>query len=554
MWYCREKRKRNFDKINFMRKIIATLSFLAVINILFSQINLDKGLIAFYPFSGNANDESGNGINGKITKAVLTTDRNGEQNAAYYFNGSSYIQLPFSSLYNFGSTDSFTISAWIMPEQSFKSVAEALVVKSPFADNHTLAQWNYGIYLINKKGMSGYADTHVLQGSSTLSKNETWYNITSTYSNGIWKLYINCILEKQDLSKTKYILQDGYSRITFGKKGGAFGDWFKGKMDEVRIYNRVLSEEEILSLCDKKSPALNPSTDFAYTITNCNKVQFKVTGNENIKSYKWDLGDKSTATKESFFHTYKNEGSYKVKLIAAGTNGKEITIEKTFTVTKPTAAFTYENETEKNTFNFNIINKQKLQYKWLFGDGAISDKEKKISHTYKQPGSYEVMLIAQNKNGCSDTAQQTIVIAAPALSAPENIVTINTDTGKQTNTTALLPEKRENNLLKQIAVTSDSVAVTFYDNAEIDGDSVTIVYNNKVMATHLFLTDKPKTFMLPVNKSGGSNELIMYAENLGSIPPNTALMIVYDGGKRYEISISSSKISNGMVRFIFKQL
>ena len=53
-----------------MRKIIATLSFLAVINTLFSQINLDKGLIAFYPFSGNANDESGNDINGKITKAV----------------------------------------------------------------------------------------------------------------------------------------------------------------------------------------------------------------------------------------------------------------------------------------------------------------------------------------------------------------------------------------------------------------------------------------------------------------------------------------------------
>ncbi len=311
----------------------------------------------------------------------------------------------------------------------------------------------------------------------------------------------------------------------------------------------------VLTSKDKEAPAMNtnPSADFTYSITNCNKVQFKIINNENIKSYKWDLGDKSTATKESFFHTYKNEGSYKVKLIAAGTNGKEITIEKTFTVTKPTAAFTYENETEKNTFNFSISNKQKLQYKWLFGDGSISGKEKKISHTYKQPGSYEVMLIAQNKNGCSDTAQQTIIIAAPALSAPENIVTINTDTGKQTNTTALLPEKRENNLLKEIAVTSDSVAVTFYDNAEIDGDSVTIVYNNKVMATHLFLTDKPKTFMLPVNKNGGSNELIMYAENLGSIPPNTALMIVYDAGKRYEISISSSKTSNGMVRFIFKQ-
>ncbi|WP_462248891.1 hypothetical protein, partial [Ferruginibacter sp.] len=82
-----------------MRKIIALFSFLLFAIFSFSQINLNKGLIAYYPFSGNANDESGNDINGKITKAVLTNDRNGEQNAAYYFNGSSYIQLPFSSLY-----------------------------------------------------------------------------------------------------------------------------------------------------------------------------------------------------------------------------------------------------------------------------------------------------------------------------------------------------------------------------------------------------------------------------------------------------------------------
>ena len=59
--------------------------------------------------------------------------------------------------------------------------------------------------------------------------------------------------------------------------------------------------------------------------------------------------------------------------------------------------------------------------------------------------------------------------------------------------------------------------------------------------------------MLPVEKTGKSNELIMYAENLGSIPPNTALMIVYDGEKRHEINISSSKTSNGMVSFIFKR-
>ena len=62
----------------------------------------------------------------------------------------------------------------------------------------------------------------------------------------------------------------------------------------------------VLTSKDKEAPAMNtnPSADFTYFITNCNKVQFKITSNENIKSYKWDLGDKSTATKESFFHVY----------------------------------------------------------------------------------------------------------------------------------------------------------------------------------------------------------------------------------------------------------
>jgi PKD repeat protein len=309
----------------------------------------------------------------------------------------------------------------------------------------------------------------------------------------------------------------------------------------------------VLLLCDKKLPPQNiePSADFTYSITDCNKVQLKIAPLKNIKTYKWDLGDNSTAAKEVITHQYKKEGSYNIKLIASATNGKEITVTKNITITKPDAAFSYTNQAQKNTIKFNISNKQKLKYKWFFGDGQDGSNEKNITHTYQQPGTYKVLLIAVNKNGCSDTAQQTITIATPVIPVPDTLITKAPDTAVSNITVAALPEKRENNLLKEIAVTSDSVSVSFYDNAEIDGDSVTIVYNNNIIVTHLFLTDKAKTFMLPVDKSGKPNELIMYAENLGSIPPNTALMIVYDGSKRHEVSISSSKSSNGMVRFIF---
>lgn len=113
-------------------------------------------------------------------------------------------------------------------------------------------------------------------------------------------------------------------------------------------------------------------------------------------------------------------------------------------------------------------------------------------------------------------------------------------------------EQRSNTLIRQIPVDHDSVSVTLYDNGVVDGDSVTLIYNKNIVATHQRLTEKPITFWLKVDRDA-SNELVMYAENLGSIPPNTALMVIYDGNKRYELNVSSSNNSNGTVSFKLKE-
>lgn len=114
-------------------------------------------------------------------------------------------------------------------------------------------------------------------------------------------------------------------------------------------------------------------------------------------------------------------------------------------------------------------------------------------------------------------------------------------------------EKRNNELIRQITVDHDSISVTLYDNAEIDGDSITLIYNDKILTTHQRLTDKPLTYIIKIEKGNSRNELVMYAENLGSIPPNTALMIIYDGDKRYELNIKSTQSSNGSVRFKLRE-
>ena len=114
-------------------------------------------------------------------------------------------------------------------------------------------------------------------------------------------------------------------------------------------------------------------------------------------------------------------------------------------------------------------------------------------------------------------------------------------------------EKRNNDIQREITVEHDSITVTLYDNGEIDGDSITLIYNDKILTTHQLLTDKPLTYTIKINPGNSRNELVMYAENLGSIPPNTALMIINDGNKRYELNVNSTKSTNGSVRFKLRE-
>ena len=102
----------------------------------------------------------------------------------------------------------------------------------------------------------------------------------------------------------------------------------------------------------------------------------------------------------------------------------------------------------------------------------------------------------------------------------------------------------------EIPVVGDSIELSFYDNAEIDGDSITLFLNEKLIFQHIYLTDKPFTVKLPVNELQQSNELVMVAENLGSIPPNTSFMVAYIGGKRYEARLESNEGSSAMIRFV----
>ena len=100
---------------------------------------------------------------------------------------------------------------------------------------------------------------------------------------------------------------------------------------------------------------------------------------------------------------------------------------------------------------------------------------------------------------------------------------------------------------------TDTVKVVLYDNGEIDGDSVSLYMNNELILQHYKLTAQPKVLLVAIDKSLPVNRLVLFAENLGTLPPNTALMEVTVHGKTYELFLSTDYKKNASVEFALQE-
>jgi len=100
---------------------------------------------------------------------------------------------------------------------------------------------------------------------------------------------------------------------------------------------------------------------------------------------------------------------------------------------------------------------------------------------------------------------------------------------------------------------TDSVRIDLFDNGEIDGDSVSLYLNNELVVAHVKLTAEAKTLIIPIDKSLPVNKLMLFAENLGRLPPNTALMEVTIHGKTYDLFLSTDFKRNASVEFSLQE-
>ena len=138
-----------------------------------------------------------------------------------------------------------------------------------------------------------------------------------------------------------------------------------------------------------------------------------------------------------------------------------------------------------------------------------------------------------------------VVVKAPPVKAPAQ-VTIKPNPVDPTAAIDAAKRKVEN--IQALYFKSDSLQLTLYDNGEVDGDTVSVIMNGTVIMPRVGLTTNAVKKTIYTKDAGDSIQLVMYAESLGTIPPNTGLLIVYDGNDRYEIRFSGDmQKSSGIV-------
>ncbi len=267
-----------------------------------------SGLVACYPFTGNANDMSGNNHHGTNYGATLTTDRFGRLNNAYSFNGtSSYISLPFTPF----NLQSFSYSTW------------AYVTAYPAANdqNCVISIGSYGgdhcITLSNIYSTGGavgwlylsYYGSGFVHGwpQGTLPSLNTWYHLVLTRDGSCINCYINGqLVYTHSTVGTSPYYGSGTPLANIGRRSHfPLNQFFNGKIDDIHIYNRALTATEVNTLYNGELNTVSITANPGTTICTGTPITFTATINGTISNpiYQWQLNGVNVGTNTN---TYTN--------------------------------------------------------------------------------------------------------------------------------------------------------------------------------------------------------------------------------------------------------
>ncbi|MFN6280419.1 MAG: LamG domain-containing protein, partial [Bacteroidota bacterium] len=281
--------------------------------------NLQNGLVAYYPFCGNANDGSGNGNNGSVFGSILTADRFGVINSAYQFNGTSnYIQTNYAGI---GSNGSRSFSLWFKTNQLF-----TLNPTNP-GQNEEMDLLSYGAggtgatievsLNHNCQGLSFDIFNGVFTKSAITSDNN-WHHLVYVFDNLLGSDFAN-ISMYLDGALVQTVKCMGATASTIMNTvltnplviGSHFGHsirHFKGVLDDVLIFNRPLLSCEITQLFNSTSTSIPQLGAFGFTpladTTRVCGTSTTLNAGSGYSTYSWSTGSTAqtiTATTSGFY-------------------------------------------------------------------------------------------------------------------------------------------------------------------------------------------------------------------------------------------------------------
>ena len=300
-----------------------------------SQINLNQGLLAYYPFNGNANDASGNGNNGIPMNGVqLTTDRFGNPNSAYYFDGvSGYISVPNST--NLNPQNAFSIALYFNPARNgTQNLIGKIAYTGGVATQFQMAM-DFNLYPGVLFGVNPASNgcTGVPLNASYVNTNSSivpdqWYCVVGTFDNGIMKIYLDGILIQTINAGFTNLNQCSNADIQIGKWWSGDPLLYQGKIDDIRMYGRALTQDEVTAICSQEAGIggiINAYTPVLSLNTCNNKINvedasaFNVGDTVLVIQMKGAVIDTSNTSSFGTVTDYKNSGNYEFNYVKSKT-------------------------------------------------------------------------------------------------------------------------------------------------------------------------------------------------------------------------------------------
>jgi hypothetical protein len=213
--------------------------------------SLTQGLVGYWPFCGNANDDSGNGNNGTVNGATLTTDRFGNSNSAYSFNGVSNT-ISYNSTFVFNQNSDGALSFWFENESILSNIYSTL-----FFSKTTLGENNrFNLYLqplpdnllrFTLDYRESNSNLHILNTLQPITNN-IWNNLIISRSLNVYSLYLNGILVGTVTDTTPNLPNEIGWLIGSNPNGFGVPIFYQGKIDDIGFWNRALTSSEVTQL------------------------------------------------------------------------------------------------------------------------------------------------------------------------------------------------------------------------------------------------------------------------------------------------------------------